>query len=580
MSGAWPPTRASRLQHEHDGTDTVKPIRSRMGTAGETPGGGTVADRPATPRTAALARSSPGKARLTRQIVKRSVGDDVWQVLVDATEKAVLVHDAQGVVQVVSAAATELFPGLVPGAQLTEVDGFGSAGSEPFEITHAGVRWRWRSEKIDAHHLAWHGDVLDDAEEWCDNCAWSKFLANASRLLNGSLDRELTLRAIVQLAVPMLADCCAVVLPAPRGRLEWWRFIRGGATARGKIGQYALESVADLAEVYASTDAGLTRSRLVPGMAADWLVPAEFGEVGDLVVAPMRHRDRVVGALVLVNGVQRGALDPARFDVMEDYAGRGATALSQIAAYAAQAEAATILESNLMPGPLPELQGTAFAAAYRPAKESLRVGGDFYEVYPSADGGALFMLGDVAGNGVEAAALAGRIEHSVAALRLVESRPARLLYLLNQTILGNSDNRFATLVVGSLSKGDGGGLELVLASGGHPPPVVLRVDGTVQEIVVPGTLVGVLPEPRFSEATVVLEPGDVCLLYSDGVTEARGGVDGQEQFGAQRLGDAMVDGTGMSAAELTGHIQLKLDRWLGGREHDDIALLAVQAVAS
>src|SRR5215469_5715910 len=167
-----------------------------MRTAGEKPGGGTVADRPATPRTTALARTGPGKARLTRQIMKRSVGDDVWQVLVDATRKAVLVHDAQGVVQVVSSTATELFPGLVPGVALGEVDGFRSAGSEPFEITHGGVTWRWRSERIDGGHLAWEGEVLDDGDEWCDNCAWSKFLANASRLLNGSLDRDLTLRAI------------------------------------------------------------------------------------------------------------------------------------------------------------------------------------------------------------------------------------------------------------------------------------------------------------------------------------------------------------------------------------------------
>jgi serine phosphatase RsbU (regulator of sigma subunit) len=107
--------------------------------------------------------------------------------------------------------------------------------------------------------------------------------------------------------------------------------------------------------------------------------------------------------------------------------------------------------------------------------------------------------------------------------------------------------------------------------------VLLRADGTVQEIMVPGTLVGVLPEPRFSETTVLLEPGDVCLLYSDGVTEARGGHDGVEQFGSQRLGEAMAGGAGLSAPELTRHIECHLDGWLDGREHDDIALLAVQA---
>jgi serine phosphatase RsbU (regulator of sigma subunit) len=230
-----------------------------------------------------------------------------------------------------------------------------------------------------------------------------------------------------------------------------------------------------------------------------------------------------------------------------------------------------------MPGPLPEVPGTVLAAAYRPAKESVRVGGDFYEVYPGEDGSALFMLGDVAGNGVEAAALAGRIEHSVAALRLVETRPAQLLHLLNRTILGNSDNRFATVVMGSMTRAGDGGLRLVLASGGHPPPVLLRADGTVQEVVVPGTLVGVLAEPRFGEATVTLAPGDVCLLYSDGVTEARGGDDGLEQFGQQRLGEAMAGAAGLSARELTGHIEHHLARWLRGREHDDIAMLAVQA---
>ena len=536
-----------------------------------------MAERPATPRTAALTRTGLSKTRLTRQFVRRAIGEDVWQVLVDSTNRAVFVQDTQGVVEVVSSVAADMFPGLVPGAQLTEVDGFQTVGTEPFELDRSGMHWRWRCEPIGSHHLAWQGEVIDDAQSWCDNCAWSKFLANASRLLSGSLDRERILRAAVQLAVPMLADCCAVILPAPRGRLEWWRFTRGGDTGRGKIGQYALGSVLALADVFADPDAELARTDLAPGPRPEWLLPEEFGPLGDLVAVPMRYGDRPVGALVLANGVHRGPVNPRRYEEMRDYASRAAQALSQVAAYAAQAEAVSILESELVPGPLPDVPGTVLAAAYLPAKEAIRVGGDFYEVYPAPDGSALFMLGDVAGNGVEAAALAGRIEHSVAALRLVESRPVRLLHLLNQAILGNSDNRFATMVMGSLSREQDGGLELVLASGGHPPPVLLRADGTVQEVTVPGTLVGVLAEPRFSETTVVLAPGEVCLLYSDGVTEARGGLDGQELFGQQRLGEAMAGGAGMSAAELTGHIERRLERWLDGREHDDIALLAVQA---
>ncbi len=505
-----------------------------------------------------------------------NMGDSMWQVLVDSTRRAVFVQDAEGVVRMVSAAVTDEFPDLVPGVLLADVDGFETATTEPFEMVHYGVRWLWHADDLGAQHLAWHGDVVDDAETWCDNCARSMFLVNVSRVLNGSLDRERTMRAIVQLAVPTMADGCAVVLPAPRGRLEWWRFTRGGDTARGKIGRYALESLVDLADTMAKPQARVSRTALSAGPRPEWLLPDDFGDVGDLVVAPMWDGDHTVGALILANGGQRGTFDEDRFDMVGDYAGRAATALTQIQAYTTQAEAVSILRTDLVPKPLPEIEGVALAAAYRPAQADIQVGGDFYEIYPDGEE-VLFMLGDVAGSGVEAATLVGRIEHSVTALRLVESRPAPLLHLLNQAILGNSGNRFATMVMGAMTRPDSGGLRLVLASGGHLPPILLRTDGTVQEAAVRGTLVGVLPEPRFSETTVDLAPGEVCLLYSDGVTEARGGHDGQEQFGQQRLSDAVADGAGLSAEELTTHLERRLDNWLDGREHDDIAMLAIQA---
>jgi serine phosphatase RsbU (regulator of sigma subunit) len=88
----------------------------------------------------------------------------------------------------------------------------------------------------------------------------------------------------------------------------------------------------------------------------------------------------------------------------------------------------------------------------------------------------------------------------------------------------------------------------------------------------------VLPDPRFSEATVTLSAGDVCLLYSDGVTEARGGSDGREQYGAHRLTEAIAAGAGLPAADLTDHVEHRLNDWLDGRDHDDVALLALQAV--
>ena len=421
--------------------------------------------------------------------------------------------------------------------------------------------------------MAWQGDAAEPDEPWCEKCAQARFLVNSSRLLGSSLRRDQTLRSIVQLAVPTLADCCAVVLPAKRGRVEWWRYSRGGDTEHGRMGQHVLRSVTSLAEAFSGSATKPLLGQPVSGARLDWLLEPDFGDPDSVVVVPLRHEGLDAGALVLASNDSRDD----QLDIVRDYAGRAAAALSSAHSFSEQARATEALESSLLPSPLPEVPGIVWSACYRPAHSGIRVGGDFYDVYPDSDGRALFLLGDVCGNGVEAATLAGRIRHTVEALRLVETEPTKLLHLLNRAILASADNRFATLVVGALERLDSGAVRVRLASGGHPSPLVLRASGVVEEIAVPGTLVGVLPDPHFGEATVTLSAGDVCLLYSDGVTEARGGSDGREQYGAHRLTEALGAGAGMPAADLTRHVELRLDDWLAGRDHDDVALLALQA---
>lgn len=509
---------------------------------------------------------------LSRQ---ETVGAAVWQALLDAADRAVVVQDGRGVVRVVSRRAAELFPDLRPGAELAGVAGFTGSEQGPVDTSCQGLPWRWTPTHLDEDHVAWHGDPAEPEEPWCEKCAQARFLANSSRLLGSSLRRDETLRSIVQLAVPTLADCCAVVLPSRRGRVEWWRYTRGGDTEHGRVGQHVLRSVTTLAEAFSGSATRPLPGRPVPGTRLDWLVAADFAAPDAVTVVPLRHEGLTAGALVLAGN---GSHSADQLDVVRDYAGRAAAALSSAHSYSEQARATEVLEASLLPAALPEVPGVAWSACYRPAHSSIRVGGDFYDVYPESDGRALFLLGDVCGNGVEAATLAGRIRHTVEALRLVETEPTKLLHLLNKAILTSADNRFATLVVGALERLDSGVVRIRLASGGHPSPIVLRATGAVEEIAVPGTLVGVLPDPHFGEATVTLSAGDVCLLYSDGVTEARGGNDGSEQFGAHRLTEAVGTGVGMPADDLTRHIERRLDAWLVGRDHDDVALLALQAV--
>lgn len=116
-----------------------------------------------------------------------------------------------------------------------------------------------------------------------------------------------------------------------------------------------------------------------------------------------------------------------------------------------------------------------------------------------------------------------------------------------------------------------------LAVAGHPAPLVLRRDGTVEEVPARGSLLGALKKTVVRPATVDLAPGEVCLLYSDGITEAFGGPTGREMFGEERLKDALATCRGMPVDALVERLEQISSEWLAGGQQDDRALLAVRA---
>ncbi|RAO51132.1 hypothetical protein PSN01_04327 [Micromonospora saelicesensis] len=193
----------------------------------------------------------------------------------------------------------------------------------------------------------------------------------------------------------------------------------------------------------------------------------------------------------------------------------------------------------------------------------------------------MFFLGDVSGKGVEAAVFTGQLRQCLQALHRLESNPARLLRLLNDALLettqAHGQGRFATIVLGVARPERDGGLTLTMAGGGHLPPLVLRASGEVETVELRGMLIGVVPDPRVGEVTVRLAPGETCLLYSDGVTEARGGRRGDEQFGPERLVTALTGCQRMPAPALAERVEQITCDWLAQGDHDDIAVLALRA---
>ncbi|MFB6677989.1 PP2C family protein-serine/threonine phosphatase [Streptomyces sp. NPDC056390] len=238
---------------------------------------------------------------------------------------------------------------------------------------------------------------------------------------------------------------------------------------------------------------------------------------------------------------------------------------------------ATTLQQTLLPPVLANVPGLDVAAHYHIASVD-EVGGDFYDLFSLGAGTWGLFLGDVCGKGAAAAAVTSLARYTLRAAAVYDPDPAVVLGNLN-TVLNHeyngTDPRFCTVLFGLLiPEGDDGGFRITLASGGHPPALLIRADGTADYLPTPGgQLIGVLPDARITTITFRLHPGDTLLLHTDGLTEAHTAVRGD------RYGDDALLDFGRALAPTTARhtitaIRELLDT-LGTGVDDDTAVLAV-----
>ncbi|MER6303011.1 SpoIIE family protein phosphatase [Kitasatospora sp. NPDC001539] len=248
------------------------------------------------------------------------------------------------------------------------------------------------------------------------------------------------------------------------------------------------------------------------------------------------------------------------------------------------AEALTALQRSLVPSSLPTVPGLEAAVYYHTASPD-RLGGDFYDLFPVGGGRWAFFLGDVCGKGPEAASLTSLTRYTLRAAALHDPEPAAALATLNAVLhehyAAAGDPRYCTAVFGLLEPaGDDGRVEVRVASGGHPPSLVLRADGSTGFLPTPGgLLVGILPEAPFTTARTVLDPGDTLLLYTDGLTEARTGPTRESLFGDDALLAFAADRAPAGAHAVIDALTALLKGFGDGLD-DDTALLALGVPAT
>jgi hypothetical protein len=293
---------------------------------------------------------------------------------------------------------------------------------------------------------------------------------------------------------------------------------------------------------------------------------------GAIAVA-LRDRDRELGELRVVG--KPGHTFSAREEAILAQLGQLASvAVVNAELYSRERRIATTLQRSLLPGTLPTVHGLSAAVRFCPAGEGIEVGGDFYDIFPARDDWAA-VIGDVCGKGPEAASVTALARHTLRAAAAFEHRPSRVLSLLHRALRDQrGDGRFCTVAYAHLEVVPRG-VRMTLACGGHPLPLVVRADGTVEPVGELGTLLGadLDTEPELNEVTVELGEGDALVLYTDGVTEVRRSR--REVFGHADLAGLLSTCAGLPPDAVAERIEQAVLTAAENRPRDDIAILVL-----
>ena len=405
-----------------------------------------------------------------------------------------------------------------------------------------------------------------------------EFLARAGKVLASSLDYQQTLRNVAGLAVPQIADWCAVDLFDEEGSRE--------PVAVVHIDPAKLE-VAERLRAYEAAELnperGLGRvqrtgqSLLYPQIPDELLVDAAVDvehlrllrAVGmrSVLIVPMMAGSRAIGALTMVNAESGRTFDQNDLEFAEQIAERASLAVENARLYTERSEVAFTLQRSLLPDALPEIPRWEVAALYRPAGHGSEVGGDFYDFW-EVEGEWLMMIGDVTGKGVGAAAVTSLVRHTAWAASEIDPRPAAILNRVDGALRRRPSLSVCTALCVRLS-----GRRGTIAVGGHPLPVCVGEEG-VREVGCHGTLLGAFAEHRRPETEFVMQPDETLVAFTDGVTDTIGA--GGERFGTGRLKEILTGARNETPMGIRMRLIAALEDFQVGAQADDTAVVVMR----
>lgn len=409
-------------------------------------------------------------------------------------------------------------------------------------------------------------------------------LARVGEALDGSPGVEDRLARLAELLVPAVADFCTIDLLDDSG------LPRLAACAHVDAHGAELLTVLDGSrgvrrDAAFRTDVLRTgRTQLLADIDLDALTAGARNDVAreairrlsprSILVTPLHVRGAMLGVLSLAMSSSGRDYDHQALDLARQLGRRVGLAVDNARLYDQQHRIALTLQRSLLPPAMPRVRGIEFAVRYIPMGAGNEVGGDFYDVFEAGSAWAV-AIGDVCGKGAEAAALTSMLRHTMRTLARDDPPPSTVLTDLNAALVTERglETRFSTAAYARVTP-RASGLSVAVASAGHPLPLLVRADGAVATLGRPGTLLGSFARVRVQDVSAELLPGDMLLLFTDGVTEARTAGD---LFGEQRLAEIAGDLAGAPAESLAAAVEDAVIAFNDGPLRDDLALVVIRA---
>jgi PAS domain S-box-containing protein len=405
-----------------------------------------------------------------------------------------------------------------------------------------------------------------------------EFLARIGELLASSLDYQQTLRTVAGLAVPQIADWCAVDLFDEEGQREPVAIAHSQpekmrmAERLRAYGPERLDPEQGLGRVLRTREPLLytqITDEMLVGAAVDEEHLRLLRAVGmrAVLIVPLAVGSRAIGALTMVNSESGRSFDAGDVEFAGQIASRAALAVESARLYSERSTVARTLQSSLLPEAVPQIPGWEVAALYRPAGHESEVGGDFYDFWDVGEDW-LMMIGDVTGKGVGAAAVTSLVRYTARAASEFDARPSEILARVDAALRRRPSISLCTALCLRMSPHGA-----TLAVGGHPLP--LRVDDQgVAEVGEYGTLLGALERTRWPEARLELQAGQTLVAFTDGVTDALGA--NGERWGTERLAATLAAAGEAAPPALRAHLVQALDGFQVGAQADDTAVVVMR----